>query len=128
MTWCNASKIRYFLAKRFSQEASCFIMDLTLNPRILRVSMTVSNDYSYVSSSDNLFIDGLYKDYKRNPESVDVSWRQFFRGFEYAATTSSPVESTGVSSSNLSKKIEREHHVEHICLIYVYICIISHDT
>ncbi len=46
--------------------------------------MSLSNDYSYVSSSDNTYIDGLYTDYRRNPESVDTSWRQFFKGVEFA--------------------------------------------
>jgi len=48
--------------------------------------MTLSHDFSYVSSSDNTFIDGLYADYKNNPETVDVSWRQFFKGLEFAQT------------------------------------------
>ncbi len=42
-------------------------------------------DYSYVTSADNSFIDGLYAEYLRNPASVDHSWRQFFQGFDYAA-------------------------------------------
>ncbi len=45
--------------------------------------MSVSHDYSYVSSSDNSYIDGLYTDYRRNPDSVDTSWRQFFKGVEF---------------------------------------------
>ncbi len=46
--------------------------------------MTLSHDFSYVSSSDNAFIDGLYADFKSNPQSVDTSWRQFFQGVEFA--------------------------------------------
>ena len=67
--------------------------------------MTVSHDYSYVSTSDNAFIDGLYADYKRNPESVDVSWRQFFKGVDFAfseAVTSGPA----IETNNLAKEFK----------------------
>jgi 2-oxoglutarate dehydrogenase E1 component len=65
--------------------------------------MTISQDFSYASSSDNTFIDGLYSDFKRNPDSVDQSWRQFFKGVEFAL--SQPQES-GVEgqSGNLDKE------------------------
>ena len=66
--------------------------------------MTVSNDFSYIYSSDNLFIDGLYKDYKKNPESVDYSWRQFFRGFEYAAGTAP--KTAELTSSHFAKEFK----------------------
>ncbi len=61
--------------------------------------MTVSHDYSYVSSSDNAFIDSLYSDYKKNPENVDHSWKQFFRGVEFALANP---EASGDSSGALS--------------------------
>ena len=71
--------------------------------------MTVSHDYSYVSSSDNAFIDSLYTDYKRNPDSVDLSWKQFFRGVEFALSQpEGSVESTGgaVAPGNLGKEFK----------------------
>lgn len=71
--------------------------------------MTVSHDYSYVSSSDNTFIDGLYTDYKRNPESIDHSWRQFFRGVEFALSRPEAQEvsgAPGVAPSNLGKEFK----------------------
>lgn len=67
--------------------------------------MTLSNDFSYVSSSDNAFIDGLYNDYKRNPDSVDISWRQFFRGVDFGLSrevSGGEVAHTG----NLSKELK----------------------
>lgn len=70
--------------------------------------MTISQDFSYVSSSDNSFIDGLYLDYKNNPDSVDSSWKQFFKGLEYALlmpATATDSTSQGVSS-NLSKEFK----------------------
>jgi 2-oxoglutarate dehydrogenase E1 component len=69
--------------------------------------MTVSQDYSYVSSSDNTFIDGLYMDFKRNPESVDHSWRQFFKGVEFALSRPEVAGEEGsVQSGNLTKEFK----------------------
>jgi 2-oxoglutarate dehydrogenase E1 component len=69
--------------------------------------MTVSHDFSYVSASDNAFIDGLYNDFKRNPESVDASWRQFFRGVEFALVkVEAGEEVSGVPSVNLLKELK----------------------
>jgi 2-oxoglutarate dehydrogenase E1 component len=69
--------------------------------------MSLSHDYSYVSSSDNSFIDGLYTDYRKNPESVDTSWRQFFKGVEFALSqpqlSGEPAAST---STNLGKEFK----------------------
>ncbi len=69
--------------------------------------MTVSHDYSYVSSSDNAFIDGLYLDYKRNPESVDQSWKQFFRGVEFAlAKPEASGQTAATATGNLAKEFK----------------------
>lgn len=69
--------------------------------------MTVSHDFSYVSSSDNSFIDSLYADYKKNPDSVDVSWRQFFRGVDFALTSlPQGAEGEVALPSNLAKEFK----------------------
>ncbi len=68
--------------------------------------MTVSSDFSYVSSSDNTFIDGLYSEYKRNPDSVDQSWKQFFKGVEFALANPASESSGDVAVSNLAKEFK----------------------
>ncbi len=69
--------------------------------------MPLPQDYSYVSSSDNTYIDGLYTDYRRNPESVDSSWRQFFKGVEFALSQSQVLgHASAVASSNLGKEFK----------------------
>ncbi len=68
--------------------------------------MTTSHDFSYVSSSDNAFIDGLYSDFKRNPESVDSSWRQFFKGVDFASNLNPANTDAGVTSGNLGKEFK----------------------
>ena len=68
--------------------------------------MTLSHDFSYVSSSDNTFIDSLYNDYKKNPDSVDPSWRQFFKGVEFASLNPSSGEGSGATVGNLGKEFK----------------------
>ncbi|MEO1434793.1 MAG: 2-oxoglutarate dehydrogenase E1 component [Bacteroidota bacterium] len=42
------------------------------------------SDYSFVSNAHPSFIDSLYQDYQNNPENVELGWRRFFEGFDYA--------------------------------------------
>ena len=39
---------------------------------------------SYASGANAEFIDSLYKEYKKDPTSVDLTWQRFFEGFEAA--------------------------------------------
>jgi 2-oxoglutarate dehydrogenase E1 component len=48
---------------------------------------TVKMDkFSYVGNSDVNAVEQLYLQYQRDPGSVDESWRDFFKGFEFART------------------------------------------
>lgn len=42
--------------------------------------------YSYISNAHVAYIDELYEDYKKDPESIDPSWKTFFDGFDFAIT------------------------------------------
>ena len=41
---------------------------------------------TYVGNADVTAIDHLYKAYQQDPESVDIGWRKFFEGFDFART------------------------------------------
>ena len=41
---------------------------------------------SYVGNADVNAIDHLYKEYCKDPESVDIGWQKFFEGFDFART------------------------------------------
>lgn len=41
-------------------------------------------DFSFISNAHPAFIEGLYKQYQADPNSVENSWRQFFQGFDFA--------------------------------------------
>jgi len=42
--------------------------------------------FSYMSQLDISVIEGMYSQFKQDPESVEPSWQKFFQGFEFART------------------------------------------
>lgn len=64
--------------------------------------METLRDFSTLSASDNAYIDSMYETFKNNPDDLDESWVQFFRGFEFQnASGSSELD---VTSSKLRKE------------------------
>ncbi|HRP39507.1 MAG: 2-oxoglutarate dehydrogenase E1 component [Chitinophagales bacterium] len=43
--------------------------------------------YSYLSNATPEYIENLYLDFKANPASVDVEFKKFFEGFDYASSS-----------------------------------------
>lgn len=41
-------------------------------------------DFSYITNSSPAFIENLYQEYTKDPESVDPEMRKFFEGFDFA--------------------------------------------
>ncbi len=71
-------------------------------------------DFSYITSSHPAYIENLYTDFKKNPESVDEDLRKFFEGFDFAVSTQNGngkatsvpamVEPSQMSVTNLEKE------------------------
>jgi len=57
---------------------------------------------SYLSNADVDAIDTLYKQYLKDPESVDFGWKKFFEGFDFATANYSE---TGIPE-NVSKEFK----------------------
>lgn len=60
--------------------------------------------FSYVGTSDVSAIEGLYQQYLQDPNSVDITWRDFFKGFEFAQANFGSSES--VIPENVSKEFK----------------------
>lgn len=58
---------------------------------------------SYVGNADVNAIDHLYKMYQQDPESVDIGWKKFFEGFEFARTN---FEDNGEIPENFQKEFK----------------------
>src|SRR5690606_33907629 len=41
-------------------------------------------DFSYITNSDPAYIENLYKDFVKDPESIDPDFKKFFEGFDFA--------------------------------------------
>ena len=41
-------------------------------------------DFSFITNSHPSYIEGLYQDYVKNPDTVDPEFRKFFEGFDFA--------------------------------------------
>jgi 2-oxoglutarate dehydrogenase E1 component len=58
---------------------------------------------SYVGNADVNAIDHLYKQYIQDPESVDIGWKKFFEGFDFARTN---YEDGGEIPENFQKEFK----------------------
>ncbi|QKZ15453.1 2-oxoglutarate dehydrogenase E1 component [Spirosoma sp. KUDC1026] len=58
------------------------------------------DQYSYIANSDAAYVDQLYQAYKQDPQAVDESWQQFFKGFEFSLTYGETANSTNGATSN----------------------------
>ncbi|MGZ3883766.1 MAG: 2-oxoglutarate dehydrogenase E1 component [Bacteroidia bacterium] len=60
--------------------------------------------FSYIGTSDVSAIESLYQQYLNDAASVDASWRDFFKGFEFAST--SYTAEGGAIPENVSKEFK----------------------
>lgn len=68
------------------------------------------DNYSYIANAHGEYIDQMYADYKKDPESVDITWQRFFEGFEF-----SQVHAEGGSGSigGVDEKEAQVHYLIH---------------
>ncbi|HEY4151509.1 MAG TPA: 2-oxoglutarate dehydrogenase E1 component [Chitinophagaceae bacterium] len=63
-------------------------------------------DFSYITSSHPQFIEGLYQDFVKDPNSVDPELRKFFEGFDFAVgaggngSTIATIAKNGAAATN----------------------------
>ncbi len=60
--------------------------------------------FSYIGTSDITAIESLYQHYLQDVNSVDASWRDFFKGFEFASSNYS--SDGGAIPENVSKEFK----------------------
>ena len=44
----------------------------------------MTDNLSYLSNAEPAYVDAFYTQYQEDPESVEVGWRKFFEGFDFA--------------------------------------------
>jgi 2-oxoglutarate dehydrogenase E1 component len=58
------------------------------------------DNYTFLNSSDPSIIEGLYQQFKANPDSVDAEWRKFFEGFDFAVKSYAPGPKPDIKTSS----------------------------
>ncbi len=69
-------------------------------------------DFTHLSGSDSAYIDSLYNDFKSDENSVDETWRNFFKGYDFAVAKDpsldladlAPVAGSVSGSSDIDKE------------------------
>ena len=62
--------------------------------------------FSFVGTSDVNAIESLYQQYVNDPNAVDASWRDFFKGFDFAKANYDEPMSGGAVPENISKEFK----------------------
>ena len=83
--------------------------------------------YSYIANAHGDYIDGLYKAYQQDPESVEFGWRKFFEGFDFSSTyngngqdTETATATAAAPARTAATKGESEKEVAVRNYIYAY--------
>lgn len=73
--------------------------------------------FSFLNAAHSQFIEDLYQQYLKFPDSVEPSWKSFFQGFDFALeyygdeTSVAQLVNAAVSSGNVPDNIEKEFKV-----------------
>ncbi|HMQ46591.1 MAG TPA: 2-oxoglutarate dehydrogenase E1 component [Saprospiraceae bacterium] len=68
------------------------------------------SDFSFIANAHPSFIEAMYQQYQRNPETVEESWRTFFSGFDFALSDNGH-GSNGVTKSADPDAMDKEFRV-----------------
>ncbi|WP_143305054.1 2-oxoglutarate dehydrogenase E1 component [Chitinophaga vietnamensis] len=81
-------------------------------------------DFSFVTNSHPAYIESLYQDFRKDPNSVDPEWVKFFEGFDFAvsnvngkAGTAAPAAAGGTSPVT-NDQLEKEFGVYRLIQAY----------
>lgn len=82
-------------------------------------------DFTYITNSSPAFIENLYKDFVKNPDSIDPELRKFFEGFDFAVDSASYNGYSRAETSTLtpisitdSSQLGKEFSVYNLILAY----------
>src|SRR5438270_13832944 len=68
-------------------------------------------DFSYITSQHPAYIENLYKDFVKNPESVDEDMRKFFEGFDFALSQGNGQQATEKTVPSVVTNLGKEFSV-----------------
>ncbi len=79
--------------------------------------------FSYISNAEAAYIEELYKNYKKDPASIDPGWQKFFEGFDFSlsfnpAIAPKKTNGNGHVEEEIADEVGKETRVRE--LIYAY--------
>ena len=83
-------------------------------------------DFSYITSSHPQFIENLYQDFIKNPDSVDPDLKKFFEGFDFAMASGKGSSNGGVTTGALSTTTELPSDIDWMREIKAYRMILGY--
>ncbi|MDB5278491.1 MAG: 2-oxoglutarate dehydrogenase component [Ferruginibacter sp.] len=84
-------------------------------------------DFQYITNAHPAYIENLYNDFIKNPESVDAEMRNFFEGFDFAVSNyngngnGKPAATNGVTADKAQTdtvQLDKEFNVYQLILAY----------
>ena len=63
---------------------------------------------TYLGNGELQAIESLYKTFITNPESLDMGWRKFFEGFEFAQTDMAAIQIPALQSGGTATALDKE--------------------
>ncbi len=75
-------------------------------------------DFSYITNSHPAFIESIYQDFLKDPNSVDLDMKKFFEGFDFAISSNNLPANTSSDSSGNSVDWMKEIRVYRLILGY----------
>jgi 2-oxoglutarate dehydrogenase E1 component len=75
-------------------------------------------DFSYITNSHPAYIENLYLDFKKDPDSVDPDMRKFFEGFDFAQSLGNGQKVSSSAPKTISGDLDKELGVYRLIQAY----------
>src|SRR6185369_2296979 len=75
-------------------------------------------DFQYITSQHPAFVENLYQDFIKNPESVDPEFRKFFEGFDFAIASGKPVTNGNGAAIKEAPQVSTESGIDPIATVW----------
>ncbi|MEX0635215.1 MAG: 2-oxoglutarate dehydrogenase E1 component, partial [Ferruginibacter sp.] len=78
-------------------------------------------DFQYITNAHPSFIENLYNDFVKDPTSVDPDMRKFFEGFDFAVSSSTPINNNVAQAAGVpvnSTQLDNEFAVYQLIQAY----------
>ncbi|RYE21913.1 MAG: hypothetical protein EOP51_14430, partial [Sphingobacteriales bacterium] len=75
-------------------------------------------DFQYITNAHPSYIENLYNDFTKNPESVDAEMRKFFEGFDFAVSSGQQASAVPVNGTVVGSSLDKEFAVYQLIQAY----------